>query len=184
MRDIGSGLEQYYVNKIDRKRERRELSGQGKPAEKIVFDFHNGVTGMESRYATEEEDKGPEVGGKQTVDVIFYREGKPALASQITTDIEKGAIKKKLEEIKNHPFIRLEEMGSNDVAIPKSLIYLDAKQVSGFTKDPDFNKHPELALQIIDSHVKSLIFDISQTQNPLEQKAAQELIAFFLCHSQ
>ncbi|HEX5429916.1 MAG TPA: hypothetical protein VFX17_02430 [Patescibacteria group bacterium] len=172
-------LENSYVERIDRHREQKDAKPTGGPAEELVAKFNNTVSGLETRFSTKEEDKGPEIGGRQTVDLVSYLEKKPALAIQITTNTEKGVIKKKLEEISQHPFIRLEEMAKGDTAIPKVLVYLDAQAVRDFANDPDFSKHPEVALQIIKSYYNSLKFSLTQTKNPLEQKAIKQLMEMF-----
>jgi hypothetical protein len=174
-----SHIESGYIEKIDNEKFAEERFGQGQPAEELVANFNDTVAGIETRFSTPEEDKGPEIGGRQTVDLIASMDGKPVFAVQITTNSDKGAVKKKLEEIQAHPFIRLDQMTRHDQAIPKLLVYLDPTGVSKFTKNPDFAQHPELALQILKSYVNSLKFAAARTQIQSEKAAASKLITIF-----
>jgi len=174
-------VENRYVERIDRRRLANELGVQGFPAEEFVNIFYNTIPGFQARFSTLDEDKGPEVGGRQTVDlVVSFADGRPAFASQITTNnAEKGLIDKKKKEMRDRPFIRLNEMKNTDLSIPKVLVVPGARQVKDFFQDPDPAKHPELALKVIEDHLNSFRFDRMQTQNPLEQKAVDELIKIF-----
>lgn len=175
----GNAVENSMIDRIDFKRNRRELRGKGQPAEELVLAFLNSkVPGFKTRLSTQEEDKGIKEGGK-AIDTVSYIDDKPVMVSQITTDTERGGIAKKLEEMEKYPFVRLDEMKREDMALPKVLIYLDVKQVASFTKEPDFEQHPEIAIQIIDSSSRSLKFDLAKTKNPLEQNAITRLIQLF-----
>lgn len=175
-------VEDNLIHKIDSRKDSPELRGQGFPAEKVTLNFYNSM-GLETRFTTPEEDAGirgiGDIGPKLTIDGVVYKEKKPIMSPQITTSQLESVRKKKMAELKDKPFIRLGEMKPGDISIPKVLIYLDAKGIAAFETDPDFSRHPELALQIIDSSLLSLKFDLSQTKNPLEQKAVQELIKMF-----
>lgn len=177
---MASQIENRYIHRIDAKKSAGELRGQGIPAEKFVALFYDRIPGLKVRFSTREEDKGPEIGGRQTVDlVVSFSDGRLAFAPQVTSSIEKGVIEKKLKEIREHPFIRLNDMKPGDLAIPKVLISLDARQVKIFFGDPNPEKYPELYLKVIDDHIRSLTFNLSQTQNPLERNAVNKLIEIF-----
>lgn len=177
---MSSGVENLYIKRIDSQRITSELGGQGLPAEEFVARFYEGIPGFKTRFSTTEEDKGPEIGGGQTVDlVVSFPDGKPAFATQITTSALKGFMDKKIQEMRDHPFVRVEGMKSQDLSIPKILISLDAGQIKNFFLDPNMKKHPELSLKVINDHIKSLTFDLSQTKNPPQQEMVSELIHIF-----
>lgn len=177
---MASGMENRYVERIDRQASAEEFRGQGLPTEEFVSLFYNSIPGLKVRFSTPEEDKGPEIGGHQTVDlVVSFSDGRFAFATQITSSVEKGVIEKKIKEMQNHPFIRLEGMKPGDLSIPKVLVALNAGQIKKFFQNPNLAKYPELSLKVIDDHIRSLTFDLSKTQNPLEQKAVSELIEIF-----
>lgn len=177
---MNSHLEDSYVDRIDRHMGVGEVKGQGKPAEEFVARFYEGISGLKVRFSTPEEDKGPEIGGRQTVDlVVSFADGRAAFATQITSSDQRGVMEKKIKEMRDHPFIRLDEMNPHEVSIPKVLVFLDAGQIKNFFNDPTMKKYPELPLKVIDDHIRSLIFDLSQTQNPPQQKAVKELIQIF-----
>ncbi|HEY4508966.1 MAG TPA: hypothetical protein VJC13_01635 [Candidatus Paceibacterota bacterium] len=171
------GIEERYINHLDAgSGGDMGLEGQGFPAEEVVVNFFN-ASGFDARFSTATEDEGTtDIGPKQIIDAVVYYDGKPAMAPQITTSTIKSFREKKLDELRQRPFLRLDEMGPSDPAIPKVLIYLKAKDVKAFGEDPDFSRHPEIALQILNSSIISLNFDLSKTENPLEQKAITELV--------
>lgn len=176
-----NSVENRYIHEIDAPKLQREsqVPRQGRPAENITSDFFK-ASGFETRFSTEAEDEGRvDIGNKPTIDAIVYEKGKPIMSLQITTSEFQGIREKKMTEMKKKPFVRLDEMLSNDTSIPKILIYLDAKNVKTFDQEPDFSQHPEIAIQILDSSILSLKFDLSQTKNPLEQNAVQKLIEMF-----
>jgi len=179
---LESQEENRIIGLIDAERERNsgELRGQGRPTEKFVHLFFNGIPELKARFATQKEDEGSENGGRQTVDlVVSFNDDKPAFAIQITSGVSKDIINKKLTEMRDHPFIRLESMKKGDSAIPKALVALDARQIKNFFENPDLSKHPELSLKVIDDILRSLAFDLTQTQLPLEKEAVSELIGIF-----
>lgn len=175
-----SEIENHRIRQIDGPELTNEIPGQGLLAERFVALFYDGIPGFKTRLATSEEDKGPKNGGHQTVDlVVSFSNGKPAFAVQTTSSVEKRVADKKLEGIMNNPFIRLDSMKLGDLAIPKVLVSLDAGQTKNFFENPNPAQYPELFLKVINDHINSLTFDLSKTQNPLEQKAVSELIEIF-----
>ncbi|MSU45095.1 MAG: hypothetical protein EXS47_00460 [Candidatus Zambryskibacteria bacterium] len=153
-----------YIHNLDSVRE-NNLAGQGFPAEDLTVDFFNAI-GFDTRLSTASEDSGTrDIGPKQTIDAVTYYEGRPAMGVQITTTSFRDVREKKLNEMRARPFVRLDEMKPTDPAIPRVLIYLDAKDVKNFGSDPDFKHHPKIADQILSSCILSLQFDSSQTKN-------------------
>lgn len=170
------GPEGEYIHNLDSNKE-NVLAGQGFPAEGITENFWNSM-GFYARPATDSEDSGvKDIGPRQTIDqVVYYNDGRPAMAPQITTSSFQSVREKKIKEMRDKPFVRLEEMKPNDPAIPKVLIYLDANDVKNFGSDPDFAHHPKIASQILNSCILSLQFDSSRTENPREKEAIAKLI--------
>lgn len=68
-------------------------------------------------------------------------------------------------------------MKRQDTALPRALVYLDAKAVRDFTQDKEFENHPELALQILDSVIKSLRYDLGKTKLEAEQDHIKRILA-------
>ena len=169
------GIEENYIRNLDRE-PNNELAGQGFLAEDVVVDFFN-TSGFDTRLSTKTEDEGKiDIGPKQIIDAVVYHEGRPVMCTQITTSAVKGIREKKMAEMRQKPFLRLEEMKSSDSAIPKVLVYLDANKVKTFGDDPSFDHHPEVAIQILDGCILSLGFDLSQTKNPQQQQAIVQLV--------
>lgn len=171
-------LESSYISRLDNaKTPRPEIGDQGSNAEQAVVNFLNAQAGIETRLSSSEEDSGKsDIGPRQILDAISYIDGKPVLGLQITTATDSVARAKKLKEISDRPYLRLPEMGNNELAIPRVLVYVDANKVKSLQEDKDILKHPDLALQIIDSIVKSLQFDLNQTKNMQEASATKKLI--------
>src|SRR3989338_5143953 len=114
--------EQGYIHNLDRDKGERVV-GQGFEAEKMVQAmFQKNFPNMEVRYSTDKEDsgfKGQGVGSKM-VDVVVSEKTErgtiPSMALQVTTNADKFAIEKKIKEMKDMPFVRLEEMSGDDVS--------------------------------------------------------------------
>lgn len=171
-------VENSYIAHIDRKY-RERIPGQGEPGEDLVVAFFNSrIAGLETRLSTMDEDAGLSEAGK-AIDTVSYLDGEPVMVSQVYTGDRSGEMAKRLEELKSHSFVRLKEMKREDTAIPKVLIPLDAKSIREFSKNPDFEKHPEIAIKIIDSCLASLKLVKGRTKIPAEQDIAQRLILKF-----
>ena len=166
---------------IDRE-QKPELTGQGKMAENVVIEFFKmNFPSMQVRKATAKEDAGQVgFGPAKTVDAVAYLDQKPAMALQVTSSTGEQFEeyrKKKLMELKNKPFLRLEEMSSHDVAIPRALVFVEPNELKKFIADHDFAKHPNLGKTILDSTLNSLKFDLLQTKNPKEIDRLRQLIS-------
>ncbi len=157
-----------------------EIGDQGRNAEKVVIKFFELFPGMKVRPATPLEDSGRnQIVKDSAIDIVGYMEGLPAIGLQITTATDSAARLNKTADLLNRPFIRLPEMIPSDTAIPRSLVFIDAAEVSGFLADHDISKHPKLIKQIIESNLSSLKLDLMKTKNPKEQDLIQKLLAFF-----
>lgn len=173
-----------YINRIDRERQSKsppEHEGRGKDAEGLVIEFlQTQFPTMRLRAATPEEDagnRGANVGKR--IDAVAYLEGKPALGLQITTSMMEGIRKKKIREIQDHPFIRLAEMRTGDIAIPRAIIFADIDEVEGLMEDHDFEKHVKFAQGVLEGISISLQYVLKQTKNPNEVEKLNELIGLF-----
>lgn len=157
-----------YIHHLDK--ELHPESDKGKEAERVVIEFfQKAFPGkVEVRPADEEEDSGK---GGQIVDAVAYLDGKAAMGLQITTATDKEARLKKMEEMRQSPFIRLpKEMQPKDPNIPRVLVFLEQKEVKSYQDDPqhDLKQHRRLSQQILESSINSLKFDLLMTKNPRE----------------
>jgi hypothetical protein len=169
------GIEERYIHNLDRERNREERT-EGKEAEKIVLDLLESA-GFETRFATPAEDEGfKDIGRKPMIDAVAYFEGKAVMGIQITTNSSRDMREKKFAEMREKPFIRLDEMNPKDLSIPRVLIYMEPAKVNKYKEKPDFNTNQELALQILDSVIISLKFDLTYTKDPHYQKSVNDLI--------
>lgn len=176
-------MEDALIGAIDAKKMAPELQGQGDRTEQFVADFYALIPGFKARMATPEEDKGPEIGGQQTVDVVVSRDGKYSFAVQVTGNNSKDIRMKKMQEMANRPFVRLPDTLPNEPAVPKVLVFLDPIQVKKFFDGGSVSEKTqastELMLKIIDDHIFSFSFDLLKTKNPTEQAAVKKLIEVF-----
>ncbi len=174
--------EERYVKNIDTHKAPPviEIGDQGRNAEEAVIKFFEIFPGMKVRLATPLEDSGrTQIVKDSAIDIVGYLEGLPAIGLQITTTTDSATRHSKTADLLNRPFIRLPEMVSSDTAIPRSLVFIDAAEVSAFLADHDISKHPKLIRQIIESNLSSLKLDLMKTVNPKEQDLIQKLLAFF-----
>jgi hypothetical protein len=169
------GIETGYINRIDKPSE-EEVEQIGLAAEEVVLDFYNNsLEGFRARPSTLSEDSGlKDIGPKQTIDAVIYRDKKPAMGIQITTAEDPKTRQKKMAEIMSHPFIRLAEMKNTDTAIPKTLVYIKRETAKAHSHDGKINQ--EEALQVLDGSIKSLKFCLSQTKDKKEQLLVNELL--------
>lgn len=175
-------IEKQYVKNLDAQKTspNQEVGDQGKAAEKAVADFLRSVVGMETRPATKVEDSGlQQIVKDKAIDIVGYLEGRPAIGIQITTATDSKVRSNKTNDLINRPFIRLFEMTSSDVAIPRSLVFVDAVEIKSFLFDQDITKHPKLARQIIEGNIASLKIDLMKTKNPKEQDLVNKQLALF-----
>ena len=168
MRDI----ESRYIEQIDK----AKFAGQGKASEEIVINFfRRSFPNMEVRQATAKEDAGQDKSGKM-IDAVVYMDQKPALALQITSTVDRDQRIKKQQEMMLQPFLRLEEMKPLDPAIPRVLIYVDARDVKAYSENKDLTRLAKLGESILESTLLSLRFDLTQTKNPKETERLRQLL--------
>lgn len=152
----------------------------GMMAEGVVIDFfNNNFPGQISvRPATATEDSGlkhaPE--SKQIDAVVYSDKGVPIMCIQITTAKDSVVRMKKMQQLIEKPFVRLDEMKASDKAIPKVLVYIDPSEVDSFLSDHDYLKHPKIAEQILQSATQCLKFVATKTKIKDEQQRIKDLI--------
>jgi hypothetical protein len=175
---MGNSIEQSYINRLDRPSD-SEITERGIMAEMAVTDFFNsGIEGFNARMSTVEEDSGlHDIGQRQTIDVVAYKNGRAVVGIQVTSAMDPTTQMEKLKGLKTQPFIRLPEMNTRDLAIPKTVVFLPHETTDEYMSDRDLTRHPEVAIQIIDGMIKSLQFDLTQTKNPQEITAVNSLIS-------
>ncbi|MBX4204833.1 MAG: hypothetical protein KW788_01430 [Candidatus Doudnabacteria bacterium] len=157
-----------------------DIGDQGHAAEEVVMEFFKSIPAIEIRPATTLEDSGKEqIGKDKAIDAIGYLEGKPALGLQITTATDSKIRNQKSNDLLNRPFIRLPEMKTTDTAMPRTLVFIDAAEVKSFLQDHNFDNHPKLKHQIVESNVNSLKLALMKTQNPKEQELINKLMVIF-----
>lgn len=162
----------------DQAHQRQQAEDLGHRGEELVVDFFRHMKKFETRLSTTVEDSGViDIGPRQTIDAVAYLEGQPAMGLQITTAASKEVRAKKLQEMRDHPFLRLPEMKPGQPAIPRVLVYLDRKNVATADSGDGQQASPEAALQILESAINSLQFDLTQTKNPSEITAVKNLIS-------
>ncbi|MBI2607380.1 MAG: hypothetical protein HYW51_00975 [Candidatus Doudnabacteria bacterium] len=174
------GTEARYIKRLDRPPD-PEIQNRSELGEDAVVLFINSeFPGMEARISTQQEDSGvKDQGSGPAVDAVISKDGKPIIGAQITTAEAAKTKAIKMKELADQPFVRVEGMKPQDPKIPKALIFLDRKSVPKDLNNFDFQRHPELTIQILNGFINSLKFDLAQTKNPTEQRAIQELIVMF-----
>lgn len=176
-------IEDKYVKKLDKQKTPPdpEIRDQGKAAERVVIELiQQIIPGLVVREATSQEDSGrAQITKDPAIDAVGYLSGHPAIGIQITTAIDSKVRSNKTGDLINRPFMRLPEMTTNDMSIPRSLVFVEAAEVKAFLSDPDITKHPKLARQITESNIASLKIDLMKTKNPKEQELINNLLALF-----
>ncbi len=180
-----SSVESEYSKEINYKKQpthNKEVGDLGFEAENVVGLFWRMIPDFKVRHSTKEEDAGirkeeQRFGPVKMIDQVIYIKEKPSFSLQITTSTDSVTRNRKISELKNKPFIRLEEMKNDDVAIPRAVTFVKAENVAKFMKDRDFSKHPDLEREILNSTINSLKFIILQTQNPKEIERVASIIA-------
>jgi len=112
----------------------------GFDAEDLVIDFLSSqFPNIEVRHSTQEEDSGVKqiTKGKQ-IDAVAYMSGLPAMVMQITTARDPKVRSEKMSQLRDNPFVRLDEMKPQDPSVPKVLISVDANSTEAYLKDKDF----------------------------------------------
>ncbi len=172
-------IEDRIVRRIDAVRQpaSQEVSDQGKAAEAAVIQFFNLIPGMHIRAATPDEDSGKsQIVKDKAIDAVAYMNGKPVLGLQITTATDSVARYEKRTDLLQRPFIRLREMKLSDSAIPRALVFIEAKAIKDFLSEKDFKKQPAMALQILSSCIASLKLALMNTEINAEQHAINKLM--------
>ena len=141
------GPENLYVQNLD-KQPPPEVINQslGLQAEDVVIDFlREHFPNIKVRLSTVSEDSGlDQIEKGKRIDTVAYLEDKPAMVMQITTTGSSKVKSEKLTQLRENPFVRLDEMKLQDGAIPKVLVGLDHAHVKSFLGDHNFAKHPEI----------------------------------------
>jgi len=175
-------LENQYIRNIDRSKlppSLRISEGLAKSAEKVVVDYFNESfksKGIKARLATPIEDSGIKREGGKQIDAIVYHAEKPVMCIQITTARDPEVREKKIRQLAENPFIRLEEMRREDLSIPKVVVGLNHEEVESFLNHPDFSKYPQISKKILNDTNKSLLFVLSLTKNEKERQEIRELL--------
>lgn len=172
-------VEERYIRQIDSTKAPplEKVGNQGRPAEEAIIEFLKTLPGITIRLSTSTEDSGlKQIGKDPAIDAVGYINGKPAFVLQITTATDSKARREKETDRLNRPFIRLPEMSRPDPAIPRLLIFIEAKEVAEFMKDRNFSKHPKLMKQIINGYINNLKLSQLQTKLPKEQTLINELL--------
>ena len=176
------GPEDQYIQNLDEQIPAGAgVDSVGFQAEDVVISFLTAhFPNISVRPATPEEDSGATqiTKGKQ-VDAVVYLEDKPAMVIQITTAESPKGRNAKIAQMRDKPFVRLDEMGSRDSAVPKVLVHIHPNHVRSFLDSPDFTTHPEIVDEITRGIVNSLQFDLVTTHNPTQQNAVRTLLDIF-----
>jgi len=185
---MSSNPESRYIRNIDAKSSPSPKVSEAlaKSAEKVVIDCLNeNLRSMNIgvRPATPTEDSGiTHEGGKQ-IDAVLV-EGtskKPIMCMQITTARDPSVQIKKVKQLAEKPFVRLEEMdlANYPTSIPKVVVGLNPAEIESFLNDPYFAKHPQIWEKIKSDITKSLLFVLNMTKNEKEKTKAREVLALF-----
>ena len=176
------------MHNIDRGKDGKSHNPEnGRAAEETVINFFSSLNDPDIRVrpATPQEDSGyvgEGVGSKMIDVVVMQRDAEsrreiPSMAIQVTTAQSQDIRLKKMEEMKNMPFMRLYDMKPQDTAVPRVVVFLDPGEVEKFQSDPSFERNPKLVEQIFAGVENSLAFDKLQTKNPKEQQRIDSLLA-------
>jgi len=144
----------------------------GQKGEEAVINFFRSISPrIEIRKSSSKEDAGRDATfSPKTIDSVVYIDGEPGLAPQISVSKNPKVRKEKFEQLKNRPFLRLDEMRNTDTAIPAGVILLEQE---------DIEKGRPVDKQILQDTLNSLRFDLTQTKNPKEIDKVKKTIALF-----
>ena len=174
--------ENSYIQNLD-KQPPPEVINQslGLKAEDVVIDFlREHFPDIKVRLSTAKEDSGlDQIEKGERIDTVAYLENKPVMVMQITTTGSSRVKGEKLSQLKENPFVHLDEMKPKDGYIPRILIGLDHARIQSFLHNPDFASHPEILDDIMRGIVNSLNFDLIMTRNPVEQNRVKTLLNLF-----
>lgn len=153
----------------------------GKIAEDLVVNIFNlNVGGMTLRLATPSEDSGvKQIISEKQIDTVAIQDGKPIMCMQITIARDPKIHAEKINQLKNKPFVRLDEMSPKDIAIPKVVIGLDPNEIESLSNDQNYSGHPKILDKIIKDTLACLRYDLTRTEYEKEQERIRVLISFF-----
>ena len=181
------GPEKSYISDIDYEgRNQEEELKISTEAEQAVLNFlKKNFPDDAVRHATEKEDSGEfgENKGSQAIDIVLSKVKKkrdvPSLVQQVTTGKSLETMQKKMKEMQERPFVRLEGMSLDDVAAPKTLIFLDPELIKRLRDPNDLEAKEELDEKVVSSSINSLKFALLKTKNPKEQALAKDWLEIF-----
>jgi hypothetical protein len=185
---MSSNPESRYIRNIDTESSPPPKINEAlaKSAEKVVIDCLNEnlqSMNVETRPATPTEDSGiTHEGGKQIDAVLVESASKrPIMCMQITTARDPGVQIKKVKQLAEKPFVRLEEMdlANYPTSIPKVVVGINPTEIESFLNDPYFSKHPQIWEKIKNDITKSLLFVLNMTKNEKEKAKAMEVLDLF-----
>ncbi|OHB13218.1 MAG: hypothetical protein A3G99_01155 [Candidatus Zambryskibacteria bacterium RIFCSPLOWO2_12_FULL_39_23] len=155
--------------------------GVGFIAEEVLVDIlRNRLPDMSVRLSTSGEDSGLEqIGRGDQIDTVAYLKDRPAMTMQITTARDKRVRDEKIKSLRDRPFVRLDEMGLKDTAIPKTLVWMDPEKVLAFVNSGDPSITESLLDEVFMGIINSLKFDLAMTKNPAEQQHIMMLLQLF-----
>jgi hypothetical protein len=178
---MSSNPENSYIKKIDTENLPSEKVNESiaRSAEKIVIDCLNEnlkSMGIGVRPATPSEDSGIKNEGGKQIDAVLNVGGKATMCMQITTARDPDVQRKKLIQLKENPFVRLEKMDQQETPIPKVIININQEEVTSFLNDPYFSHHPKIWAKIKNDITNSLLYVLNITKNEKEKAKARELL--------
>lgn len=182
---MSSNPENYYIRKIDnQKLPPRMVVGEAlaKEAEGVIIDCLGEKLkdrNVKVRPATPVEDSGHKDEGGKQIDAVLNMDGKAGMCIQITTARDPIVQRKKLMQLKENPFVRLEEMKREETPIPKVVISINPEEILSFLNDHSFSKHPQIWAKIKSDVTNSLLYVLNITKDEKEKTKARELLALF-----
>ena len=173
--------ENLYIQNIDKQPPEVINQSLGLRAEYVVIDcLKKHFPNIKVRLSTISEDSGlDQIEKGKRIDTVAYLENKPVMVMQITTTGNSRVKEKKLSQLKENPFVHLDEMKPQDGYIPRVLIGLDHARIQSFLHNPDFSSHPEILDDIMRGITNSLNFDLVMTKNPIELNRVKALLNIF-----
>lgn len=177
-----NSVENRYIQDLDRPSD-DEITRRSLLSEELVTNSMNAMAGFRAELSSASEDSGKhDIGQRQTIDMVLYFEDRPVMGVQITTAQDAKTQRRKLQELAEHPFIRLAKMKPQDTAIPRALVHIPREMVESYSKNLKLATEADATLKIINDCLISLNFILTQTKNPLEQKAIQQLLGQLTGH--
>jgi hypothetical protein len=179
---MSSNPENSYIRNIDNRNlpPRKVVSEElAKKAEEVIIGCLNEQLrgkNIEVRPATPKEDSGHKDEGGKQIDAVLNIAGKAGMCIQITTARDPDVQRKKLMQLKENPFVRLEEMKREETPIPKVVVSINPEEITSFLGDSSFAKHPQIWTKIKSDITNSLLYVLNMTKNEKEKIKAKELL--------